>query len=79
MGIVNKLKRHALRREEIEEGGFPDRVLKKFDDNKTGSRRKDEDICVAIAPAVVTFQVKEEYRDFQRQKLLLIISWAIKV
>lgn len=41
---------------QIEEAKLPDWVLIKFDDDTIGSRKKNEDDCVAKTPAVATSQ-----------------------
>lgn len=72
IGVVKKLKWSALRREQIEVGELPDKVLINFDDDKFGIKMKDEGGCVVITTAAVT----KSKGEFEHPMLRLILSWT---
>lgn len=79
MGIVCKFRWPALRRDQLESGELPDAVSIKFDDDTIGTRVKDSDGLVEIAPVSATFQATKGYGDVERRMLPLILSWAVTV
>lgn len=64
-------------REEVDEGESPNCGLIESDDNTIGSGTKHEDVCVAITPAVATFQATKGYGDVEGRMLHLILSLSL--
>lgn len=62
-----------------EDGGLPEAVYVKFDDESVGVRLKDSDGCIPIPPLSTTFQAVRGYGDVERRMLPLILSWTVTV
>ena len=69
MGVVEKFRWPALRRDQLEAGELPEAVLIRFDDETVGSRIKDSDGLVAVAPVTTTYQASTGYGDVERRML----------
>lgn len=63
----------------MEEGELSEAVMVEFDVPTIGSRLKDSENCVAIAPVTATFQGTKGYGDIESRMLPIILSWTVTV